>query len=119
VYSIKASTERDYRECFLLTPKKRTPGDPREESATYQKADVEKTRPTLVALRQARRRRSNQIPPYASKILCLRRPSVRMPAGLASTPPEDGRDDDVKADERSSVDHVGTAIDRHYRDHEN
>jgi hypothetical protein len=37
----------------------------------------------------------------------------------ASTPPEDGRDDDVEADERSSVDHVGTAVDRHYRDHEN
>jgi len=29
-------------------------------------------------------------------------------AGLASTPPEDSRDDDVEADERSSVDHVST-----------
>ena len=42
-----------------------------------------------------------------------------MLAVLASTPPDDGRDDDVKADERSSVDHVGTAVDCHYRDHEN
>ena len=36
-----------------------------------------------------------------------------------STPPEDGRDDDVEADERSAVDHVGAAVDRHYRHHEN
>ena len=34
---------------------------------------------------------------------------MRRPAGLASTPPEDGRDDDVEADERNSVDRVGTA----------
>ena len=36
-----------------------------------------------------------------------------------STPPEDGRYDDVEADERSAVDHIGAAVDRHYRHDEN
>src|SRR6476620_2202863 len=69
----------------------------------------------------AERRKRRDESPGASRcgrsqvrVVMRRRRQWRERARECSSPPEDSGDDDVKADERSAVDHIGAAIDRHY-----